>query len=94
MGRQHPGRQTVRARDGKLLVTHSRSDAEVLLKHPYGYGGGCVCGWVFFFFFFCRREVIRLSKKAAEAAEAGSAWIWSKYTEEQIKNTWLFLSLC
>ena len=31
---------------------------------------------------FSRREVPRLSKKAAEAAEAGSAWIWSKYVQK------------
>ena len=31
---------------------------------------------------FSRREVTRLSKKAAEAAETGSSWIWSKYVQK------------
>ena len=31
---------------------------------------------------FSRREVTRLSKKAAEAVGAGSVWIWSKYVQK------------
>ena len=31
---------------------------------------------------FSRREMARLVKKVAEAAETGSAWIWSKYVKE------------
>ena len=30
-----------------------------------------------------RREVSQWSKKAAEAAESGSAWIWSKYVQRR-----------
>ena len=41
--------------------------------------------------FGCRRsEVVRLCKRAAEAAETGSAsvaWIWSKYVQKKTNKT-------